>query len=58
MKINTADCIGCGQCFDECTVKAISMVKTHGYARAVINEELCIDCGACKEICPGEAMVR
>lgn len=56
MIIRTQDCIGCGQCFEECTVKAISMTSTHGYAQAVINKDLCIDCGACKKICPGECI--
>lgn len=56
MRINPAECIGCGQCFDECPVNAIKMIKTSGYARAEIIEEMCIDCGACKEICPGECI--
>lgn len=58
MKINPTECIGCGQCFDECPVSAIKMIKTSGYARAEIIEEMCIDCGACEKICPGEAMER
>jgi Na+-translocating ferredoxin:NAD+ oxidoreductase subunit B len=56
MKINTAECIGCGQCLDECPVYAIKMIITSGYARAEIIEEMCIDCGACKKICPGECI--
>ena len=56
MKITSSECLGCGQCFEECPVDAIKMIQTLGYARAEIDAEKCIDCGACAKICPGECI--
>ena len=56
IKINTSDCIGCGQCAEICKEGAIKFQVAPGYAQAEINLDLCIACGACVDICPGEAI--
>lgn len=56
MKINSNDCIGCGQCFEACPYDAIKMLKTSGYARAEIKPDICMSCGSCQKICPGECI--
>jgi ferredoxin len=41
--VNSAKCIGCRLCVNQCPEGAISMVK----GKAVIDQEKCIDCGIC-----------
>jgi ferredoxin len=61
MKINVNECVGCGQCIDMCTHKAISInrVKT-GYGEIYIDSTLCINCGECMESfdCSGNAFEK
>ena len=49
-KINQSECIACGMCVEVCKFHAITIVKTHGYAKFIINDN-CIDCGDCKANC-------
>ena len=55
MFIDPDECIACGQCVEVCKVYGIVIVKTHDYARFVINDN-CISCGACKRNCLNEAI--
>jgi ferredoxin len=48
----TDACIACGNCEEECPVKAIS----EGDDKYVIDESLCTDCGTCVDTCPVEAI--
>lgn len=41
-------CLGCGQCVEECSQEAISLVENH----AVTDAERCIFCGRCPDVCP------
>jgi len=45
-------CIGCGDCQDHCSQKAIAMVDE----KARIDAEACIGCGECILICPNKAI--
>ena len=58
MKINTENCISCGQCVEVCPVGAIDYCTTdNGYRRVEIDEAVCIGCGECLEVdCPGDAI--
>jgi len=53
MRIESADCIGCGVCLPYCPVAAIEMDG----ATAVIDDEACVECGTCKRVdrCPTDA---
>ncbi len=51
-KISGEQCIGCGDCQDHCSQKAISLVDE----KARIDEEKCIGCGECILVCPNEAI--
>jgi len=51
--IITEECISCGTCVEECSVKAIS----EGQDRYGIDAKLCTDCGTCADVCPTEAIV-
>ena len=46
------DCIGCGQCANNCPAEAIRIQK----GRARINRRKCIRCFCCQEFCPTGAM--
>jgi NAD-dependent dihydropyrimidine dehydrogenase PreA subunit len=56
MKIKQSECIGCGQCLDNCQYGAIKTTSTSGYAKFNIDESKCINCGVCKINCPGECI--
>lgn len=45
-------CIGCGECLDHCSQKAISLQDE----KAHIDIDACIGCGECILICPNEAI--
>lgn len=45
-------CIGCGECVENCTSKALSLLSE----RAALNRETCNACGNCAQICPTEAL--
>jgi MinD superfamily P-loop ATPase len=49
----TEDCDCCGNCVDECAIRAI----TEGEMMYVINQELCVECGDCSYICDKGAIV-
>ncbi|MCL2337981.1 MAG: 4Fe-4S binding protein [Firmicutes bacterium] len=49
----TDDCVLCGNCADECPIKA---VKNEGDKYA-IEQELCVECGACTFVCDSGAIV-
>ncbi|MFA5880869.1 MAG: 4Fe-4S dicluster domain-containing protein [Eubacteriales bacterium] len=42
------DCVGCGDCADQCPAGAIKGNKK-GYA---IDSDKCTECGSCADICP------
>ena len=44
-------CVGCGNCIDQCPVKAITLEDF-----AIVNRDLCLGCGLCAGICPEEAI--
>lgn len=53
MKINCANCIGCGACKLVCPKKAINIVQDcFGFYKSLIDETKCIDCGLCSRVCP------
>jgi Na+-translocating ferredoxin:NAD+ oxidoreductase subunit B len=56
MKIKQSECIGCGQCLDNCQYGAIKTTSTSGYAKFNIDESKCTNCGVCKINCPGECI--
>ncbi len=45
-------CIGCGECAENCTRRALSLLSQH----VVLNRESCNMCGVCAQICPSEAL--
>ncbi|MBS3817148.1 MAG: NADH-quinone oxidoreductase subunit NuoF [Candidatus Thermoplasmatota archaeon] len=49
----TDDCIGCGQCAQECPEDAITGESQEKHE---IDQEVCIKCGACQEVCPVDAV--
>lgn len=51
-KVSAEHCIGCGECQDHCSQRAIAMVDE----KAQIDSETCIGCGECILICPNEAI--
>ena len=51
-KLNSGECIGCGECFRICPANAIHMEKK----KPVIHREKCIRCFCCQEFCPKGAM--
>jgi len=51
-KVKKKACIGCGDCSEHCSQRAISLVEE----KAVIDRKKCIGCGECILICPNEAI--
>lgn len=51
-KVQKDLCVGCGQCWNICPAKAISMEKS----LPRINRKACIHCFCCQEFCPKGAM--
>ncbi len=51
-KVKKKKCVGCGDCIDHCSQKAISLVDE----KSVINPKKCIGCGECIIICPNNAI--
>ncbi|MEW6082337.1 MAG: NADH-ubiquinone oxidoreductase-F iron-sulfur binding region domain-containing protein [Bacillota bacterium] len=49
--IDTARCLACGVCQDECAAGAVL-----GEEERLIDPDRCIRCGSCKEVCPAEAI--
>lgn len=49
---NPARCTGCGTCFVDCPVKAITMAD----GVAVVDPGICIRCYCCHEFCPDRAI--
>jgi heterodisulfide reductase subunit A-like polyferredoxin len=47
--VNTARCLGCGDCEQVCAYGAVSVDA--GLGAAVVNEALCKGCGACAAAC-------
>lgn len=45
-------CVGCGTCYSECPVDAITMIKRDVFV-PFINADKCDDCGLCEFVCPG-----
>ncbi|EFC91362.1 4Fe-4S ferredoxin iron-sulfur binding domain protein [Dethiosulfovibrio peptidovorans DSM 11002] len=52
MSVDDEKCVGCGRCFRNCPVKAISMTG----GKAVIDKDVCIGCGECLTVCPASAI--
>lgn len=51
-KISKKKCVGCGDCIDHCSQKAIELVDE----KATIDQKKCIGCGECILICPNSAV--
>ena len=52
LSIDTARCIGCGECEEVCPYGAIEVID----GDAVINPGLCHQCNRCIETCPEGAI--
>lgn len=48
----TDDCTLCGNCADECRIRAI-IEEGNKY---VIDQEFCVECGACTYVCDAGAI--
>ncbi len=48
----TKECVGCGECYDNCTFKAINQDGD----RYCINHTKCDVCGDCYSVCPVDAI--
>ncbi len=51
-RVNTENCIGCGQCARDCFPNDIEIIEN----KAVIKNEACIKCGHCVAVCPVNAV--
>ncbi|HHC25468.1 MAG TPA: DUF362 domain-containing protein [Desulfobacterales bacterium] len=51
-KVKQKKCVGCGDCIDHCSQKALSMAEE----KATIDQKKCIGCGECLLICPNSAI--
>lgn len=50
--VDTARCIGCGECEEVCPYGAIEVID----GDAVVNPGLCHQCNRCIEVCPEGAI--
>lgn len=48
-EVDTAFCVGCGVCMNECPLQAIHIKD--GIC-AVIDKKKCVGCGKCEKVCP------
>ena len=51
--ISHEDCIGCGQCANNCAYNAITVTEK----KASINHDKCVGCGRCIGVCPMDAVL-
>ena len=51
-KVKKKKCVGCGDCIDHCSRKALKLVEQ----KAEINSKKCIGCGECILVCPNNAI--
>ena len=51
-KVKKKKCVGCGDCIDHCSRKALKLVEQ----KAEINSKKCIGCGECVVTCPEDAI--
>ncbi|MFC1533542.1 DUF362 domain-containing protein [Thermodesulfobacteriota bacterium] len=51
-KVKRKKCIGCGDCVEHCSQKAISLQDE----KAVINPHVCVGCGECIIVCANKAI--
>lgn len=51
-RVETGNCIGCGQCVRRCPRAAVKLTETAGRRVAAVDSSQCIGCGACEYICP------
>ncbi len=51
-KVKKKKCIGCGDCVEHCSQKAISLLNE----KSLINPKKCVGCGECIIICPNKAI--
>lgn len=49
-------CTGCGLCVDACRFEAVSLVRTDGRTRALVDPIACEGCGVCEYVCPENAV--
>lgn len=55
LKIDEAECKGCGLCIEACPPKVIAMserLNHYGYRTAVYSGSGCTGCGICFMVCP------
>lgn len=57
MKVDTTECLGCGECVSYCPMNALSVVNDE---HAVVDEEKCVECNICcnSDICPVDALQK
>jgi len=52
LKIDEAQCIGCGDCIEICPLSALAVNDE----LVEVNRKRCIGCGLCNRACPSEAL--
>jgi len=52
VELDTSKCIGCGICYEQCFVRAISLAN----GKCSIDQGSCRACGRCTEACPADAI--
>lgn len=52
-KVNSVNCVACGECVKFCPLGAIHIEKG---IFAAINPEICVGCGKCSLNCPANAI--
>jgi Fe-S-cluster-containing hydrogenase component 2 len=52
VQVDTAECVGCGDCVERCQVDALSLVDDV----VSMDESKCLGCGNCVTVCPTECL--
>jgi dihydropyrimidine dehydrogenase (NAD+) subunit PreA len=55
--IDSALCIGCGQCYHTCRDAAAHCITLDADRKAIVDEEECFGCLMCKHICPVDGCI-
>lgn len=57
VKINSIECLGCGECMCVCPQDVFEHQADIG-ATMVVRPENCVDCEGCIEVCPVGALTK